>query len=128
MMMSNQPEYENQQSETVTPEEVRQFLLAEIEANKQAIAELSDEQIEEVAGGFGRSHSFGGGHYGQESGMMVPGTGVRSGSGTGAMFKQAAIWTVGSTLATYGLGMVGSIFSGGGQQQPQQQQQNGQTY
>lgn len=47
--MSNQPENENQQ--TVTPEEVREYLLAELEASKQTIAELSDEQLEEVAGG-----------------------------------------------------------------------------
>ena len=49
--MSNQPENEHQQYETVTPEEVRQSLLAELEAGKQAIDELSDEQLEEVAGG-----------------------------------------------------------------------------
>ena len=49
--MSNQPELENQQFETLTPEEVRQALLAEIEATRQAIAELSDEQIEEITGG-----------------------------------------------------------------------------
>ena len=49
--MSNQAENEKQQPETVAPEEVRQFILAEIEASKQAIAELSDEELEEVAGG-----------------------------------------------------------------------------
>ena len=47
--MSNQSEHENQQS--LTPEEVRQSLLAEIDATKQAIAELSNEQLEEVVGG-----------------------------------------------------------------------------
>jgi hypothetical protein len=47
--MSNQSEHENQQ--TMTPEEVRQSLLAEIDATKQAIAELSNEQLEEVVGG-----------------------------------------------------------------------------
>jgi hypothetical protein len=47
--MSNQPENENQQY--VTPEEVRQFLLTELDASKQVIEELSDEQLEEVAGG-----------------------------------------------------------------------------
>ena len=47
--MSNQPEHENQQN--LTPEEVRQSLLAEIDATKQAIAELSNEQLEEVVGG-----------------------------------------------------------------------------
>jgi hypothetical protein len=49
--MSNQPENENQQSQTVTPQELREFLLAELEASKQAIAELSDEQMEIIAGG-----------------------------------------------------------------------------
>ncbi len=49
--MSNQPEQENQQ--TATPQEMRQALLAELEAGEQAIAELSDEQLEEVAGGGG---------------------------------------------------------------------------
>src|SRR5689334_20753623 len=47
MNMSKQPEQENQQ----TPQEMRQALLAELEAGEQAIAELSDEQLEEVAGG-----------------------------------------------------------------------------
>ena len=35
----------------MTPEEVRQYVLAEIDATKQAIAELSEEELEEVAGG-----------------------------------------------------------------------------
>ena len=48
--MSNQPENTNQQPETVTPEEVRQSLLAELQASKQVIAELSDEQLETIAG------------------------------------------------------------------------------
>jgi hypothetical protein len=48
--MSNQPE--NEQTVIVTPEEVRQSLIAEIEATKQAIAELSDEELEEATGGF----------------------------------------------------------------------------
>jgi hypothetical protein len=49
--MSNQPENEMQQ--TLTPEEVRQYALAEIEASKQAIADLSDEELEEIAGAAG---------------------------------------------------------------------------
>ena len=49
--MSNQPENENQQIQTVTPQELREFLLAELEATKQAIAELSDEQMEIITGG-----------------------------------------------------------------------------
>ena len=49
--MSNQAENEKQQPETVAPEVVRQFILAEIEASKPVIAELSDEELEEVAGG-----------------------------------------------------------------------------
>lgn len=47
--MSNQPEQANQQSQT--SEEVRQHLLTQIEASKQAIDELSDEELEGVAGG-----------------------------------------------------------------------------
>jgi hypothetical protein len=50
MTMSNQPEYRNQ-PEIVTPQEIRQSILAEINAYQQAIAELSDEELEEVAGG-----------------------------------------------------------------------------
>jgi hypothetical protein len=48
--MSNQSENEMQQA--LTPEEVRQHLLTELETNQQAIAELSDEELEAVAGGF----------------------------------------------------------------------------
>ena len=108
--MSNQPENENQQPETFTPEEVRQSILAEIEATQQAITELSDEQLEEVAGGmFGR----GGGARPASSGGMIPGTGMHSGGGSGSMLKQAALWTVGGTIAQYGIGMIGSMFGGG---------------
>jgi hypothetical protein len=46
--MSNQPENDVQQP--LTPEEVRQYALAEIESTKQVIAELSDEELEEIAG------------------------------------------------------------------------------
>jgi hypothetical protein len=49
--MSNQPEHDNQQPETITSEEMRQSILAELEASKQEIAELSDEQLVEIAGG-----------------------------------------------------------------------------
>lgn len=49
--MSNQPEHENQQSQTVAPEEVRQSLLTELEVRKQTIAVLSDEQLAAVRGG-----------------------------------------------------------------------------
>src|SRR5690349_10012800 len=49
--MSNQAEHEQPQPETVTPEEVRQFILTEIEASKQAIAELSNEELEVITGG-----------------------------------------------------------------------------
>jgi hypothetical protein len=41
------------ENESMTPEEVRQSLLAEIDATQQAIAELSNEQLEEVVGGKG---------------------------------------------------------------------------
>jgi hypothetical protein len=49
--MSHQPEHENQQPQVMTPEEVRQSLLTELEANQQAITELSEEELEAIAGG-----------------------------------------------------------------------------
>ncbi len=50
--MSKQLGKKKQSSESVTPKEVRQFLLAEFEAGKQAIGELSDEELlEAIAGG-----------------------------------------------------------------------------
>ena len=48
--MSNQPEQENQQFETVTLQEIREAILADLEASKQEIAALSDEELEQVAG------------------------------------------------------------------------------
>jgi hypothetical protein len=47
--MSNQPENANQQ--TLTAEEVRQYILDELDANQQAIAELSEEELETILGG-----------------------------------------------------------------------------
>ena len=47
--MSNQPENEIQQ--TLTPEEMRQFLLAQVESSRQEIEELNEEELEAVAGG-----------------------------------------------------------------------------
>lgn len=49
--MSNQPENEMPQPNTMTPQELREALLAELEAGKQIIAELSDEQMEAITGG-----------------------------------------------------------------------------
>jgi hypothetical protein len=49
--MSYQPEHENQQPETVTPQVLRQFILAELEAKQQVIGQLSDEQLVEIVGG-----------------------------------------------------------------------------
>ncbi len=49
--MSNQSEQEKPQPETSTPQEVRQFLLAELEASQQIILELNDEQLIEITGG-----------------------------------------------------------------------------
>ena len=46
--MSDQPENGNQQ--TITPEEVRQALLTELDASKQAIEALSDEELEAITG------------------------------------------------------------------------------
>ena len=47
--MSNQPENENQQ--TITTEEVRQYLLDELDASQQAVVELSEEELETISGG-----------------------------------------------------------------------------
>jgi hypothetical protein len=50
--MLNQPKNEKlQQPEPSTPEGLRQFLLAELEASKQTIEALNDKQLEEVVGG-----------------------------------------------------------------------------
>lgn len=49
--MSNQPVHDRQQPETMTPQEIRQSLLADIEAYKQAIIELSNEELDEITGG-----------------------------------------------------------------------------
>jgi hypothetical protein len=46
--MSNQPE-----NGVLTPQELRQTLLDELETSQQAITALSDEQLEEIAGGRG---------------------------------------------------------------------------
>jgi hypothetical protein len=45
--MSNQPK-----NEALTPREQREPLLAELEASQQELAELSNEQLAEIAGGF----------------------------------------------------------------------------
>ncbi len=47
--MSNQTEHPGEQ--TINAQELRQSLRAEIEASKQAIEELSDEQVETIVGG-----------------------------------------------------------------------------
>lgn len=52
MSMSNQANQEKQPSKTIPSEEVRQFLLDELEARKQALVELSNEQLGEIAGGY----------------------------------------------------------------------------
>jgi bacteriocin-like protein len=44
--MSNQPE-----NEVPTSQELRQALLSQLGASQQAIAELSDEELEQIAGG-----------------------------------------------------------------------------
>lgn len=51
--MSNQVDQEKLQAETLPSEEVRQFLLTELEAKKQELVELSEEQLAEIAGGLG---------------------------------------------------------------------------
>jgi hypothetical protein len=44
--MSQQPE-----NEALTPQQLREALLLELETSQQALADLSDEQLEDVAGG-----------------------------------------------------------------------------
>ena len=56
--MSKHSEQDIQQ--TITPTEVRQQLLTIIETNKQALQELSDEELAEVSGGaFGDAYKRG---------------------------------------------------------------------
>jgi hypothetical protein len=47
--MSNQSE--NKMQQTQTPEEIRQHLLAQVEASKKTLEDLSEEELEAVAGG-----------------------------------------------------------------------------
>ena len=54
--MSQQFEHETQQSQA--PEEIRQPLLAELDASKQAIEELSDDELEAVNGGLSLSRGL----------------------------------------------------------------------
>ena len=49
--MSNQAEHEHEPSQTLTPEELRQSLLSQIDATKEAVYALSDEEVEQIAGG-----------------------------------------------------------------------------
>jgi hypothetical protein len=49
--MSNQAEHEHEPSKTLTAEELRQSLLSQIDATKEAVYALSDEEVEQVAGG-----------------------------------------------------------------------------
>ena len=98
--MSNQPEHENQQPKSVTPEEVRQSILAELEASKQAITELSDEQLEEVAGG-------------EFYGMFKE---TNSNVGSQEMFNHGLIKTGVHTVVG---GLINNVL-GGGQSQSQQ--------
>ena len=56
--MSNQPENEIQQASTL--EDVRQSLLAELNTSKQAITDLSDEELEAIAGGGKPGDAFSG--------------------------------------------------------------------
>jgi hypothetical protein len=39
------------ENEALTPQELRETLLSEIEASQQAISNLNDEQLEEIVGG-----------------------------------------------------------------------------
>ena len=49
--MSNQAEHEYELSQTLTAEEIRQSLLSQLDATKEAVYALSDEEVEQVTGG-----------------------------------------------------------------------------
>ena len=48
---------QSSENEALTPQELREALLSEIEVSQQAISELNDEQLEEIVGG-GKFFSF----------------------------------------------------------------------
>jgi hypothetical protein len=81
--MSNQPE-----NGVLTPRELRQTLLNELEISQQAITALSDEQLEEIAGGRGAPGS----HH-----------------GWGKFALGAAVGTF------FGPSILGAVFGGGSQ-------------
>jgi hypothetical protein len=54
--MSNQPQQEHEHPKIITPEELRQSILTELEARKQEIVDLSNEQLMEITGGFIPTH------------------------------------------------------------------------
>jgi hypothetical protein len=56
--MPDQLENEMSQPKTMTPQELRESLLTELEAGKQALTELSDEEVLEAITGGGLSRSF----------------------------------------------------------------------
>ena len=85
-MMSNQPENEKQQAETVSAEALREYLLTEIEASKQAVAELSDEQLEESVRGARKRHHDS--QVSNNSTVSLLTSGVLRGIGLGIFFKQ----------------------------------------
>jgi hypothetical protein len=49
----------DQSGQSLTPLELRQALLAEIEASRQAIAEFSDEELEVIVGGMSDNAKWG---------------------------------------------------------------------
>src|SRR5579884_971027 len=49
--MSMSEQLDQTEQSAMTPQELRQHMLEELEASKQAIEELSDEELEAVAGG-----------------------------------------------------------------------------
>lgn len=56
--MSNQAEHEHEPSKVLTAEELRQFLLSQMDGTKEAVSELRDEEVEQVAGGVGGGTMF----------------------------------------------------------------------
>ena len=64
--MSDQLENEKSQPKTMTPQELRESLLTELEAGKQALAELSDEEVLEAITGGGLKRSYSASNLGVE--------------------------------------------------------------
>ena len=97
--MSQQPE-----NEALTSQELRETLLSEIEVSQLAMSELSDEQLEEVAGGVSNTrlaidsfylHFMGGGNANDKANSIQQG--IRANAEAGKTFNVGKGWTKGFT-------------------------------